>query len=205
MFTIVKELAKNREICADTLALNPSEKRGVEFKPVPSLSYKSSSPPSRLRAIGGISTPETIAERTANEDLRISIEGSIAQASVMWLLHGGLEVVQNRRESLEQQIVQFSSTVFEALVISYPALLHAGNERLWLIYFKGVLNANTHSREEMVSALRHIASANDFRDLPPLQKGPVETDRPAVSRTSDVEVLKQIARGLELGNSSLET
>lgn len=155
--------------------------------------------------IRGIPPPEDLAASISNDDLKRSIEGSIAQASVMWLLHRGLEVVQDRRESLEQQIVQFSSAVFEALLTSYPVLRHAGNERLWFIYFKGFLNANTHPREEMVSALRNIASENDFGDLPRLLKKPGETEKTTPSRASDAEALEQIARGLELRGGSFET
>jgi len=116
----------------------------------------------------------------------------------MWLLHGGLEGVQDRGESLEQQIVRFSSAVFDAIGTSYPLLRNAGRERLWLIYFKGLLIANTHSHEEMLPALRNIASRSRFGGLRPLSKGPGETAKPAPGRTSgdDAEVLKHIARSL---------
>jgi hypothetical protein len=77
----------------------------------------------------------------------------------MWLLHRGLEVDQDRGESLEQQIVRFSSAVFDAIGTSYPMLRNAGQERLWLIYFKGLLIANTHPHEEMVQALILLPAA----------------------------------------------
>jgi hypothetical protein len=117
----------------------------------------------------------------------------------MWLLHHGLEAVQDRGESLEQQIVQFSSAVFDAIGTSYPMLRNAGQERLWLIYFKALLTANTHPHEEMLPALRNIASRSGFGGLPPLSKRPGETGKPISGRTSDddVEALKQIARALE--------
>ena len=118
----------------------------------------------------------------------------------MWLLHCGLAVVQDCGESLEQQIVQFSSAVFDAIRTSYPMLRNAGQERLWLIYFKGLLTANTHPHEEMLPALRNIAiaSRSGFGGLPPLSKPPGETAKPISRRTSvdDVEALKQIARAL---------
>ena len=171
---------------------------------MPNLSYKSSSQLARLRAICGELSPDVLASRTSDDDLNGSIEGSIAQASVMWLLHRGLEVVQDRGESLEQQIVQFSSAVFDAIGTSYPMLRNAGQERLWLIYFKGLLIANTHPHEEMVQALRNIASSSGFGGLRPLSKGPGETAKPTPGRASDAEVLKQIARSLEQNNSSFE-
>ncbi|MEA2866329.1 MAG: hypothetical protein QOE39_1044, partial [Bradyrhizobium sp.] len=115
----------------------------VELKPMPHLSYSSSAQPTRLRVIRGALSPDVLASRTSNDDLNRAIEGGIAQASVMWLLHRGLEVVQDRGEALEQQIIQFSSAVFDAIGTSYPMLRNAGQERLWLIYFKGLLTANT--------------------------------------------------------------
>jgi len=83
-------------------------------------------------------------------------------------------------------------------------LRNAGQERLWLIYFKGLLTANTHPHEEMASALRNIASSSGFGGLPPRSKRPGETAQPIAGRTSDVEALKQIARALEPYNSSVE-
>ncbi len=149
-------------------------------------------------------SPDVVASRTSDDDLDRSIEGSVAQASVMWLLHHGLEVVQDRGESLKQQIVQFSSAVFDAIGTSYPVLRNAGQERLWLIYFKGLLAANTHPHEEMVPALRNIASGSGFGGLPPRSKRPGGTAKPIAGRTSDVEALKQIARALAPYNSSFE-
>src|SRR5882672_2705040 len=142
-------------------------------------------------------SPDVLASRTSNDDLNRSIEGSVAQASVMWLLHHGLEAAQDRGESLEQQIIQFSSAVFDAIETSYPMLRNAGQEHLWLIYFKGLLNANTHPHEQMVPALRNIASRSGFGGLPPPSKGPGARAKPTPGHASDdVEILKQIARGL---------
>jgi hypothetical protein len=174
----------------------------VELKPAPDLPHGSSSQPAFLRVIRGELPPGVLASRTSNDDLNRSIEGSIAQASVMWMLHRGLEVVQDRGEPLEQQIVQFSSAVFDA-IRSYPMLRNAGQERLWLIYFKGLLTANTHPHEEMVSALRSIVSRSGFGSLPPLSKGPEET-APTPSVASDVKALEQIARSLEQNTGSVE-
>ncbi len=50
---------------------------------------------------------------------------------------------------------------------SYPMLRNAGRERLWLINFKGLLIANTHPHEEMVPALRNIASRSGLVLLRP--------------------------------------
>jgi hypothetical protein len=63
-----------------------------------------------------------LCRETSDDDLNRSIEGSIAQASVMWLLHHGFEGVQDRGESLEQQIVRLSSAVFDAIGTGNPIL-----------------------------------------------------------------------------------
>jgi hypothetical protein len=176
----------------------------VELKPMPKLSHGSNSQPGQFRLIRGKLSPAVPASTTSNVDLNRSIEGGVAQASVMWLLHRGLEVVQDRGESLEQQIIQFSSAVFDAIGTSYPELRNSGQERLWLIYFKGLLTANTHPHEEMVRALRIIASRWGFGGLPPRSKEPAETAKPTLEPTSDVEVLEQIARSLEQNDGSFE-
>jgi hypothetical protein len=151
--------------------------------------------------IRGELSPAELASSTSNDDLNKSIERGIAQASVMWLLCRRSVVIQDCAEDLEEQIVQFSSAVFDAIGTSYPILRNSGQERLWLIYFKGLLTANTHSLEKMVPALRNIASKRDFGGLPPLSKGPREIAKPTPGRISDAEALEQIARGLEQKNN----
>ena len=171
---------------------------------MPKLSPGSNSQPGQFRVIRGELSPAAHASTISNGDLNRSIEGGVAQASVMWLLHRGLEVVQDRGEALEQQIIQFSSAVFDAIGTSYPELRNSGRERLWLIYFKGLLTANTHPREEMVPALRNIASRYGFGGLPPLSKEPGETAKPNPEPASELEILEQIARSLAQNNSSFE-
>jgi hypothetical protein len=177
----------------------------VEAKPKPNPSYGSSSQPARFRVIRGELSPAELASRASNDDLNKSIEGGIAQASVMWLLHRRSEAVQDRAEHLEEQIIQFSSAVFDAIGTSYPILRNAGQERLWFIYFKGLLTANTDPLEKMVPALRNVASKRGFGGLPPLSKGPGEIAKSTPGRISDAEALEQIARGLEQNNSCFET
>ena len=58
----------------------------VESKSKPNPSYVSSSQPARFRVIRGELSPAELASSTSNDDLNKSIEGGIAQASVMWLL-----------------------------------------------------------------------------------------------------------------------
>jgi hypothetical protein len=180
----------------------------VDLKPVPNASHNSGSQPTRLRVIHGdlsLDVQDLHASGASNADLNRSIEGGIAQASVMWLLHRGLEVVQDRDESLEQQIVQFSSAVFDAIGTNFPILRNAGQERLWLIYFKGLLTANTHPHDEMVSVLRNIASRSGFGRMPARPREPGRSATTPSERASDAEALQQIARSLEQSNGNSET
>ncbi len=70
----------------------------VELKPMPQFSHNSNAQPARLRVIRGALSADVPASKTSDDDLNRAIEGGIAQASVMWLLHRGLEVVQDRGE-----------------------------------------------------------------------------------------------------------
>jgi hypothetical protein len=138
------------------------------------------------------------AGETPNDDLNRSIDASITQASVMWLLHRGLAETKDRDISLEQQIVQFGPAVFDAIRASNPALQNVKQERLWLIYFKALLTAETHSHDEMVQALQHIALRIRSEGSPAPPAEPAETAKPPIGHDSrdDIEVLEQIARGL---------
>jgi hypothetical protein len=149
------------------------------------------------RAIHEELPSDASAGETPNHDLNRSIDASITQASVMWLLHRGLEA-QDRDISLEQQIVEFSSVVFDAIRASNPALRNVKQESLWLIYFKALLTAETHSRDEMVQALRHIALRTRSEGAPSPLAEPAEPAKPLIGDDSrdDIEVLEQIARGL---------
>ena len=141
----------------------------------------------------------------ASVTLNDEIEGSIAQVSVMWLLHRRSDLVQGGYDSLERQIVQFSSAVFNSIGARYPMLRNEARERLWFIYFKGLLIANTHPREEMVQAFRRIASKSGFGALLPPSIGTEENPKTNHSRISDAEALQQIARGLKQDNTRFET
>jgi hypothetical protein len=175
-----------------------------ETKSMPDVAYNSGSRLTRLRTITGRAT--NAASKNSNDDLKTSIEGGIAQVSVMWLLHRGLEVVQDRGESLEKQIAQFSSAAFDAISRNYPTLRNVGRERLWLIYFKGLLNADTHPHEEMVQAIRKIASTSGFGNPAPVSEQSTVAKNPAPGRALDeAELLKHIAVSLGQQCGSHET
>jgi hypothetical protein len=140
---------------------------------------------------------ESSPPETSGADLSRSIEGSIAQASVMWLLHRRLVIARNRDQSLEQQIVQFSSAVFDAIKTSDLMLRNVGQARLWLIYFKGLLAAKTHPPEQMLRAFRSIAGSG-LGGFPTLvqESGKNEKPAPGLVSDNDAKALEQIARGL---------
>jgi hypothetical protein len=150
----------------------------------------------------GISLPPVLAPANSNGDLNGSIENSIAQASTMWRLHCELDAAQSGGESLAQQIVDFSAVVFDAIQTNYPALRNAGSKRLWFIYFKGLLTANTHPPEVMILALRYVDSKWGIGGTPPPPREPNEMVSSSRRRISDDEALEQIAHSLEQGKSS---
>jgi hypothetical protein len=139
----------------------------------------------------------------SNGNLNGSIEKSIAQASVMWRRHSELGAAQSRGESLAQQIVEFSAAVFDAIRTNYPALRNAGSERLWFVYFKGLLTAKTHTPDVMISALRYVDSRWGIGGTPPSSKGPNEMASSSRRRISDDEALEQIACCLQQSKSDL--
>jgi hypothetical protein len=164
----------------------------ADSRPMPKLT---SAPPPPA----GTSLPPALALANSNGDLSGSIQNSIAQASTMWRLHCELGAAQSRGESLAQQIVDFSAVVFDAIQTNYPALRNAGSNRLWFIYFKGLLTAKTHPPEVMMSALRYVDSRWGIGGTPSPSRGSNDSSS---RRISDDEALEQIACSLEQSKSS---
>jgi hypothetical protein len=81
------------------------------------------------------------------------VEGSAAEIALLWTVHLWKPARENPNERLEQQIVNFSSTAFDIMCGHYPILQNAKQEILWLIYFKGLLAADSHPRDQMLSAI----------------------------------------------------
>jgi hypothetical protein len=143
------------------------------------------------------SPPPSLAKSASNDDFRRSIEAAILEISTMWLLHYELGTARDHSESLEQQIIRFSAAALDANQRSHPELQTAGRERLWLIYFKGLMTAHTHAPDVMLAAVRNVAFKWGFGEvLQPLSE-PEEVGKRIPHRLSDAEALEQIARGLE--------
>jgi len=75
----------------------------------------------------------------------------------MWILHQHALSVGKRNELLSQQVFDFSTIVFKTILQDSPSTKH---EHLWMIYFKGLIVSNTHTREIMVQAIHEVQARN---------------------------------------------
>lgn len=108
-----------------------------------------------------------------------------------------------QNEPLHQQIKDFSPVAFDVIVSRFPALKDAKEEHLWLIYFKGLLTAGTHPREEMTKAIQTVGAQKWIRVSPAVASTPTSEPaphsahaQPPSSDSSDADALEQISRAL---------
>jgi hypothetical protein len=108
-------------------------------------------------------------------------------------------------EPLHQQIRNFSPAAFDVIVSRFPALKNAKQEHLWLIYFKGLLTAGTHPREEMTRAIQAVGAEELIRVSPTIPNAPAGESASAGPSTLaphsdasdvDADALEQISRAL---------
>jgi len=77
---------------------------------------------------------------------------SVTEVAVMWILHQGTLLPMSER-SLARTIVEFYPVALSAMSRT-ESLRGARTSDLRLIYFKGLIVAQTHSRQQMVDAIR---------------------------------------------------
>lgn len=153
------------------------------------------------------SAPETAPPALPSDpsnELAASIQASVTEIAVMWMLHKWSLAKELRSEPLDQQITQFSAAAFSAIETRFPMLQNAKQEHLWLIYFKGLLTADTHPREQMIQAIKAIGARSWIRvsagtSGKPTAKPDSGIDavvKPTHSNLSDPEALEQISRAL---------
>jgi len=106
-------------------------------------------------------------------------------------------------EPLHQQIKNFSPVAFDVIVSRFPALKNAKQEHLWLVYFKGLLTAGTHPREEMTKAIQTVGAQEWIRVSPAVPNAPAteptHNGPPGQlprGDLSDADALEQISRAL---------
>lgn len=129
----------------------------------------------------------------------------MSEIAVIWMLHRWSLTQQMQGEPLDQQIRNFSPVAFDVIVSRFPALKNAKQEHLWLIYFKGLLTAGTHPREEMTKAIQTVGAQELIRVSSPVPSaptgGPASADLSTLAPHSDVseadaDALEQISRAL---------
>lgn len=137
------------------------------------------------------------------DELAASIQASVSEIAVVWMLHRWSLTQKMQSEPLHQQIRNFSPAAFDVIVSRFPALKNAKQEHLWLIYFKGLLTAGTHPREEMTKAIQTVGAQQWIRvssaepSTPTTDPGPDSTSRSPRNSLSDADALEQIGRALE--------
>lgn len=139
-----------------------------------------------------------------SDELATSIQASVTEIAVMWMLHKWSLTKEMRSEPLDQQITNFSAVAFSAIKARFPMLQDAKQEHLWLIYFKGLLTADTHPREQTIHAIKAIGARSWIRvSASPPGKPTIKPDscidaivKPTHSNLSDSEALEQISRAL---------
>ncbi len=104
--------------------------------------------------------------QTLQTNLASSIQASVSEIAVVWMLHKWSLTQKMQSEPLHQQIRNFSPAAFDVIMSRFPALKNAKQEHLWLIYFKGLLTAGTHPREEMTKAIQTVGAQEWIRVSP---------------------------------------
>lgn len=136
-----------------------------------------------------------------SDELATSIQASVTEVAVMWILHNWSRVKDHRLEPLDQQIRNFSTAALEAIGAHCPMLRNAKQEHLWLIYLKGLLAADTHPREQMIKAIKAVgerswihASGKTATDT--TAKPTDDNVKPARRDLSDLDALEHIREAL---------
>ena len=90
----------------------------------------------------------------SDDDLTWAVEASAAQIALRWM------VLQwdppGSSKSLELMISDFSADALAEMCAAYPALRNAPEELRWLTYFKGLISADTHPRDQMLTAIDSV-------------------------------------------------
>jgi hypothetical protein len=122
------------------------------------------------------------------------VEGSAAEIALLWTVYLWKPARENKNETLEQQIVNFSSTAFGTMCGHYPILQNEKQEILWLIYFKGLLAADSHPRDQMLSAIDTVRKRRANRSAKLSAQSGARQDE--VDPTLHAEALAAIDRAL---------
>lgn len=119
---------------------------------------------------------------------------SITEIAVMWILHYWT-VPRRPLRSLTQDIVEFYPVALDA-ILRADAMRGARQSDLRLIYFKGLIVAQTHPKPEMIDAIRR-ADREWTRDELPSEQPEAFARRSAESQPpEDQDTLAHVADAL---------
>jgi hypothetical protein len=80
---------------------------------------------------------------------------------------------------------------------AYPILQNATEELRWLTYFKGLIAADTHPRDQMLSAIDAVRRRRPDSTAKPSSKLAAELEEPSeIDPTWDADALAAIDRAL---------
>lgn len=163
-------------------------------------------PPDPVRPYGS-SIPADIVPASAStlpdDELTSSIQASVTEIAVMWILHWA-QTRQAPAEPLDQQIANFSPRAFDVITTRFSILKRARREHLWMIYFKGLLAAGTHPHDDMIKAIKTVGTRGRIRKSTPLSVIPVATsakphaESPSSGSDTEADVLDQIGKALKM-------
>jgi|ERR1700730_3062662 len=133
----------------------------------------------------------------SDDDLTWAVEASAAQVALLWMVHQW--ECDEPNKSLDIQIINFSSYALSEMCAAYPILQNATEELRWLTYFKGLIAADTHPCDRMLSAIDTARRRGDSTVKPSSKsvEGPSEIDP-----TSDADALAAIDRALSKASYS---
>jgi hypothetical protein len=93
----------------------------------------------------------------SDDDLTWAVKASAAQIALRWIvLQWEPHRFDRSSDPLELQIVNFSADALAEMCAAYPILRSAPEELRWLTYFKGLVAADTHPRDQMVTAIEAV-------------------------------------------------
>jgi hypothetical protein len=131
----------------------------------------------------------------SDDDLTWAVEASAAQIALVWMVHQWESDEPNK--PLDVQIINFSSRAFSEMRAAFPILQNATEELRWLTYFKGLIAADTHPRDQMLSAIDAVRRQRPDSTAKPSSKLAAELEEPSeIDPTSDADALAAIDRAL---------
>jgi hypothetical protein len=135
----------------------------------------------------------------SDNDLTWAVEASAAQIALAWMVRQWERTIDGQNIPLDLQIINFSADALAEMCTAYPILGNATEELRWLTYFKGLIAADTHPRDQMLSAIdavrRRRADLTEKRSAE-LADGLEDTGPYEIDPISHADALEAIDRAL---------